>query len=670
MRGNQARDLPGTAPLPLHHQPLARYLIAIVITLMALLVKLVFGRYIGGGYPFLLFFTAVMSSAWIGGMGPGLASTALSALFCAILFLPQHPSLTDSIWAVVVPLAVFLLESMVMSTLGGARWRAQRDRMLRVQHERALRHSEARSAAILEAALDSIISMDATGRVIEWNAAAERCFGYTREEAIGRSMAELIIPPSLREAHHRGLERYLASGQAAVIGKRIELIGMRKDGTEFPVELTITRTAEAGPPEFTGYLRDISQRKQSEQERERLLESERHARSEAERASRLKDEFLATVSHELRTPLNAILGYTHLLGTGKLLGEEVPQALNVIERSAKVQAQLVGDILDMSRVVSGKLHLDIQSVDLSKVIDAALETVRPAADAKGIGLVKITEPGVELVNGDPARLQQVIWNLLSNAIKFTPGHGRVEVFLRRADGHVEIAVSDTGEGIAPEFLPFLFDRFRQADASSTRRHGGLGLGLSIVKSLVENHGGTVRAASPGLGKGATFTVSLPVSAVQASQPRHIHFPSQDSSARAHPALTGVAVLVVDDDADTREIVSRLLKDCGATVIPTACAREALSALDLKRVDVVLSDIGMSEMDGYELIRQIRARAPDRGGTLPAAALTAFARSEDRTRALMAGYQTHVAKPVEPIELVYVVASLAGRTGAGSPPPRG
>jgi CheY-like chemotaxis protein len=381
----------------------------------------------------------------------------------------------------------------------------------------------------------------------------------------------------------------------------------------------------------------------------------------------MKDEFLATLSHELRTPLNAILGYAQLLRTGVMGQAELADGLEVIERNARAQTQIIEDLLDMSRIISGKVRLDVQPVNLVDVIEAAVRTVAPAADARGIRMQKILDPLAGPVSGDPNRLQQVFWNLLSNAIKFTPKGGRVQVVLQRVNSHVEVTVSDSGVGIKPEFLPYVFDRFRQADATAARRYGGLGLGLAIVKSLVELHGGSVHAASPGEGRGATFVVHLPLSLLT-----HDH-DSDHPGAKAvrrpgspaeqfHANLADVSILVVDDERDARELVRRLLVECDARVLTAASADEALPLLSADhRPDVLISDIGMPGVDGYEFIRRVRALGPDRGGAVPAVALTAFARSEDRTRAILAGYQMHVAKPVEPAELVAVVASLAGRT---------
>jgi signal transduction histidine kinase/ActR/RegA family two-component response regulator len=410
---------------------------------------------------------------------------------------------------------------------------------------------------------------------------------------------------------------------------------------------------------FEAVQRARAEAEQSAAEKERLYR-------EAQESSRLKDEFLATVSHELRTPLTAILGWAHMLRTGQYDGDSAQSAFETIERNARAQAQLIEDLLDVSRIITGKLRLDVRPVDPNSFIEAAVEALRPAAEAKGVRLQKLVDTGAVSVSGDPVRLQQVVWNLLSNAIKFTPRGGRVQVTLERVNSHVEIAVSDTGSGISPEFLPHVFDRFRQGDQKTTRRHGGLGLGLSIVRHLVEIHGGTVRAESPGEGHGSTFTVLLPVAPV---------YPSEPSEGRVHPAaretlpafecpdrLDGLRVLVVDDEPDTREMLRAGLGLCGAQVTAAGSAAEALSEMAKAPPDVLISDIGMPDEDGYELLRKVRALPAGRGGRVPAIALTAYARVEDRMQALRAGYQMHVPKPVELAELAAVVASLARRDG--------
>jgi signal transduction histidine kinase/ActR/RegA family two-component response regulator len=407
------------------------------------------------------------------------------------------------------------------------------------------------------------------------------------------------------------------------------------------------------------------ERRNVERERVELLKREQSARAEAEEANRLKDEFLATLSHELRTPLTSILGWARLLQTNNFDESAVTRALEIIERNARAQNQLIDDLLDTSRIITGKLRLDVRSVDLASVITAATDSVRPAAEAKEIHLQMLLDPQAGPVSGDPDRLQQVVWNLVSNAIKFTPKKGRVQVRLERVDSHVEIIVADTGNGIAPEFLPHVFDRFRQADQATTRVHGGLGLGLSIVRQLVELHGGSVGVESKGEGQGTTFTVSLPLLPMRvepASNLLRVH-PTARSGAVAlacPPELDGLRVLVVDDEPDTRELLLAVLISCGAEVVPAASAGEALDRIVQEQFDVLITDIGMPEEDGYSLIEQVRRLPADRGGAVPAAALTAYARTEDKVRALRSGFQIHIAKPVEPDELVAVVANLAKR----------
>ena len=406
-------------------------------------------------------------------------------------------------------------------------------------------------------------------------------------------------------------------------------------------------------------------------EREELLLREREARKEAEIASRAKDEFLGTLSHELRTPLNAIFGWTRILSTGGLDEETFARAVETIERNAKLQARLIDDMLDVSRIISGKLRLDAQPVDPTSVINAAVETSRPAADAKDIRLQVVLDFGAGVVLGDPVRLQQVIWNLLSNAIKFTPKGGRVQIQLERINSHVEISVSDTGPGIDQEFLPHVFERFRQADSSITRKHGGLGLGLAIVRHLVELHGGTVEASNRGDGKGATFLVKLPLVVVRAPagaqlpEPQRVHsMVSGRVPFDCPPELHGIRVLAVDDEADARHLLAMVLERCGAEVKTCATAAEALAALDDYQPDLLISDIGIPEEDGYDLIQKVRAREAGRAERLPAVALTAYARVEDRLRALTEGYNMHVPKPVEPAELAIVVASLTRQRKKG------
>jgi signal transduction histidine kinase/ActR/RegA family two-component response regulator len=402
-------------------------------------------------------------------------------------------------------------------------------------------------------------------------------------------------------------------------------------------------------------------RRAAGEERGRLAAAERTARADAERSSRAKDEFVATVSHELRTPLNSVLGWARLLRMGRLDPAGVARAVDTIERSASALAQIVDDVLDVSRIVRGQLRLDVRPVELVPVIEAAVDAVRPAAAARQIAIGLVLMPGAGQVAGDPGRLQQVVWNLLSNALKFSSPGSRIEVRLDREGGDVVITVKDTGAGIDPDFLPHLFQRFRQADSSSTRTHGGLGLGLAIVRDLVEAHGGQVRAASEGRGRGATFTVRLPALSVRRPRAAAPAGLACDGEARQSLAsLAAVRVLVVDDDADSLEVVRQVLEQAGAQVVGATSAREAMERLADGAPDVLLSDLGMPEEDGFELIRRVRALEPTRGGHVPAAALTAYTQAEDRRAALTAGFQVYLSKPIEPSELTAAVARLAGR----------
>ena len=490
-----------------------------------------------------------------------------------------------------------------------------------------------------------------------------RCGDVLGDPRYGRMLPHRGMP-----AGHVPVRSYLA---VPVISRSGEVIGGLFFGHPSPdvfseraERLVVGIAAQAAVAIDNARLFETVQ--QAAEERKQLLESERFARAEAERASSMKDEFLATLSHELRTPLSAILGWSHILRARAMSEAEINQGLEVIERNARMQTQLIEDLLDMSRIISGKMRLDIQPVQPVTFVEAAIETVQPSAEAKGITLTKLLDPAAGPINGDPSRLQQVVWNLLSNAIKFTGRDGRVQVMLARVNSQIEITVADSGIGIKPEFLPYVFERFRQEGGSATRPAKGLGLGLSIVRHLVEQHGGTVQAMSAGEGRGATFTIHLPLTVVHrgTAQEERQHPKSPRSVAMEFKRidLSGVKVLVVDDQDDARELIKRVLQECGARVVTAAAASEALAAVEAERPDVLLSDIGMPDVDGYELLKRVRALGTARGGRLPAIALTAFARSEDRTRALHAGFLVHVSKPIEPSELVATVASVVGRTG--------
>jgi PAS domain S-box-containing protein len=388
------------------------------------------------------------------------------------------------------------------------------------------------------------------------------------------------------------------------------------------------------------------------------------AYDEAQAANRLKDEFLATLSHELRTPLNAILGYSRLLQSGMMSADKRTQAIQTVERNATSLTQIVEDILDVSRIISGKIRLNIQPLDLPQVVSDAVQTMLPAADAKQIRVQTMVDPGAGPVSGDPDRVQQIVWNLVSNAVKFTPRHGVVQVRVERVNSRVDIVVSDTGIGIAPDFLPHVFDRFRQADSGTTREHAGIGLGLAIVRHLVELHGGTIHASSDGPETGSTFRVSLPVMVIHQEapvEPRARRLDRRGRPDRELPDLEGLTILAVDDDEDARALVSETLGSRGARVVAVASAEAALETLERLRPDVMIADIGMPNSDGIELITRVRQSPDEAVRTMPAAALTAYARAEDRMKTLQSGFQMHLAKPVDPAELIVAVAALAKRT---------
>jgi PAS domain S-box-containing protein len=555
-----------------------------------------------------------------------------------------------------------------------ARHRAEAELL---QAKEALRQNEERLRAIFNQAAVGIAVASLDGRFLDMNAKFTQILGYSAAELSGLSFAALTHPDDQDITDVFVAELLAGKRSEYALEKRF----IRKDGSSIWSLTTVTllKDPTGSPQRFIGVIEDISARKRAEaallektrnleqlnQERTMLLESERAARTAAERMSEMKDEFLATLSHELRTPLNAILGWSQVLRTGSKDQADYVKGLETIERNARVQTQLIEDLLDMSRITSGKLRMDVQRIQPLTLVEAAVETVTPAANAKGICLEAILDPAAGPISGDPGRLQQVVWNLLSNAIKFTPRDGKVQVVLQRINSHIEIKVGDTGIGIRPEFIPHLFERFRQGDASTTRKYGGLGLGLSIVKSLVELHGGTVSVSSEGEGKGTIVTVALPLTAVhqRADDAEREHPKTERAAVTRSPAvaeLAGLKVLVVDDQRDARDLVKRVLEDSGAEVFPAGSAAEALAVLAAWRPDVLVSDIGMPEVDGYELVRKIRAISAENGGKIPAIALTAFARSEDRTRALRAGFTVHVSKPVDPAELVATVASVAGR----------
>jgi PAS domain S-box-containing protein len=518
----------------------------------------------------------------------------------------------------------------------------------------------------LESIGDAVIATDVRGRVVFMNPVAEHLTGWPMDAARGRPCTDIfnIVNEGTRRTVENPVTRVLREG--VVVGLANHTLLIAADSTERPIDDSGApiRDREGRIVGVVLVFRDVSDRRRADlereratSERERLLAAERAARAEAERANRLKDDFVAMVSHELRTPLNAILGWTELMLKKREDRALTARGLEIVARNTRLQSQLISDLLDISRIVSGKLRLDIQAVHLSSLAEAAIETVEHAAVTKGIAIERQLDTSIGPIAGDPARLQQIVWNLLSNALKFTPQGGHIRVAVRRADALADIVVEDNGAGIRSDFLPHVFDRFQQADASRARRVGGLGLGLSIVKNLVQLHGGTVHAESEGEGRGATFTVTLPL--VVPPDLREEALASAESMGPTTEGVSfdGIRVLVVEDEADSAHFVKQLLESHGAAVVIAASADEALQAFSATRPDILISDIGLPGTDGYQMLELVRRKEAADGGSIPAIALTAFARSEDRRRALLAGYQAHLPKPTEPAELIATVASF-------------
>ncbi|NDJ24883.1 response regulator [Nostoc sp. B(2019)] len=532
--------------------------------------------------------------------------------------------------------------------------RALREAQERCERQRAedsLQKSEARYRRIVDTSYEGIWMIDSQARTEFVNQRIFEMLGYTPEEMFGRAIFDFMDQAD-SIATQQKLE-WLKQEANDLKESRLRC----KDGS-YIWTLISARAIWSEQGEFLGaiaMLTDITDRKRTESERDRLLERERAARAEAEAANRIKDEFLAVLSHELRSPLNPILGWSRLLQSRKFDETALKRALETIERNAKLQAQLIEDLLDVSRILQGKINLNMTAVDLASTIEAAMETVRLAAEAKTIQIQTMLDPAVGQVLGDSARLQQVLWNLLSNAVKFTPSGGQVNVLLECVDAQAQITVSDNGKGISPDFLPHVFEYFYQGDSTTTRKFGGLGLGLALVRHLVEMHGGTVWAQSPGEEQGSIFTVQLPLlkdSAIIKDETNTVL-----TNATASP-LTGIQILLVDDNADTRDFFSFVLEEFGALVTAVASANEALQALAQSKPDILLSDIGMPEMNGYMLIEQVRALETKEGRQqIPAIALTAYAGEMNQQQTLTAGFQQHIAKPVAPEELLTAIFNL-------------
>jgi PAS domain S-box-containing protein len=517
-----------------------------------------------------------------------------------------------------------------------------------------LKESESRARRLQDSGVIGVVFFTRDGQIVDANEAFLSMVGYSREELVSGSLSwKDMTPPEYAEADQRAFREMEAKG----ICTPFEKAYIAKDGRLVPILIGVAFW-EGSTDSGVAWIVDISARRAAEAERDSLLERERSARAQAEQANRSKDEFLAMVSHELRTPLNAMLGWARMLVSGTLDPARQKRGLEIIERNALAQAQLIEDLLDVSRIVHGKLRLEVDDMDFRAVVEAAIDSIRPTLDGKGVELKAALDSELSPIVGDAHRLQQVVWNLLSNAAKFTPKGGQIRVQLRRVEACVELVVEDSGRGISRSALPYVFERFHQADASITRSFGGLGLGLSIAKHLAELHGGTISAESDGEGKGSRFTLMLgnaprPVEVA----PRAVPTAARPSLASLPPELSGLRVLVVDDEPDARELAATILTQGGATVLPASSAAHALRLLTEEPVDVILSDIGMPDLDGYELIRRVRQLSTP-SGRIPAAALTAFARTDERREAMLAGFQLHISKPVEPTELAAAVACLA------------
>lgn len=630
-----------------------RYILPIIGFALVLLVSFAFQRF----FDFRLDLTSLIivlmiATAWFLGIGPGLL---VAVIFEVTIDYFTPPELTTK--------ALFItINRMVLFT--SVVWFASSRR----NAEKKLREQRELLQVTISSIGDAVIATDIKSDISFINPTAEALTGWTMTEAVGKSLKEVfaVVGEDTRQTIESPFSAVIEKG--AVVGLANHTALIARNGNEIPIENSGApiRDADGKIVGVIVVFRDVSERRQVEKEREQLLKREQAARSDAEATSRLKDEFLATVSHELRTPLSAILGWSAMLKRGNLGEEIVHKALGTIERNAKAQSEIINDILDVSRIITGKLKINSQPTDIARMIREAVETLRPAAIAKAITLTVTLDEIKGAVIGDADRLQQVVWNLVSNAIKFTSENGHIEINLKQVNSRVELRISDSGIGINEKFLPYVFERFRQHDSSITREQGGLGLGLSIVRHLVELHGGTVAAESAGEGKGSIFTVRLPLAdkgdelaltdGNSANAPTLIKETSTDA-----PDLRGLRVLVVDDDTDTLEVLRVVLKQFGAKVRIAVSTADALEVFLEWKPDVLISDLAMPVEDGYALIGKIRALSPEQGGGIPAAALTAYVGEKDRLKALACGYQIHIAKPIDPMILASAVAAMKNRT---------
>lgn len=650
---------------------LRRYGVAVLAVAISLLLRLLLTPLLAEQAPFLLFFIAVIFSAWYGGRGPALLTIALSAVFGDLFFVAptylHHPKQLGEFLQLTLFVAASGTAAFLLTALQAAKRRAEISTQNAERHYQRLRESEERFRLLVEGVQDyAIFMLDRIGRVTSWNIGAERILGYSESEIMGRSFSCIYMAEDL--ANNRpafALQHAIEHGHT-----QDDRWHVRKDGSLFWANGVITALRDEANhlQGFSKILRDNTERKRAEEERVKLLIREQAARAEAEAASRSKDEFLSIVSHELRTPLAAILLWAELLRAGGLDDATISQALETIERNAKSQSKLIEDLLDISRIITGNLRLNLQLVELAPIVQAAVDTLSLTAEVKELNLQLDLDSKIGLVMGDSQRLQQVISNLLSNAIKFTPSGGQIHIQLERRGNQAAIVITDTGCGISAAFLPYVFERFRQANSSPTRIGGGLGLGLAIVRHLVELHQGTVQAASLGEGQGATFTVLLPIAVfANESRPNHDDDSNEEKRFDRLPRLDGVGILLVEDEADMRDVIALVLNLHGARVISVASAGEAFAVITeaMQPPDVLVCDIGLPDEDGYTLLRRVRTWETARGLQIPAVALTAYAREEERIQALLAGFQIHIPKPLKPSELVNAIASLVEQSGLPS-----
>jgi PAS domain S-box-containing protein len=625
--------------------------LAVAATLAAALVRLALDPWLGAEVPLFVFLLSVLACAWVAGHGAALLAVALGLAAGAWLFVEPRfgfgtpdPQLAARMFAFA---GVGMALALVVPRLA--------------QSGRVAQQGFDEFRAIFDNSAAGLSQVDTRlRRIVRVNDAFCRIVGYTPED-LRRIPPDELTHPDDRERARACVDALL---RGDIREYTIEKRYLRKDRRPVWVQVTVNaiRDRHGRIVRTSALVQDIEERRRIAEERESLLVSERRARGDAERANRSKDEFVATLSHELRTPLNAILGWVQLLRRGRLDAATTERGLAVIERNTRVQTQLISDLLDVNRIVSGKMRLEFGPVRLQTVVASAVESMSPDAAAKGIAIDVRIDPLVPPTMGDAARLQQVVLNLLTNAVKFTPSGGRISVQLARQGSEASLRVIDNGEGIAAGFLPMLFERYRQADEGSMRQFGGLGLGLSIVRHLTELHGGSVEASSDGPGRGSTFTVTLPLLSEAEWVDR------RGPAAEPRSDLSGVRVLAVDDDPEAREVVRRVLQSFGAEVDTAASADQALAMIESSVPDVLVCDISMPHKDGYALIEAVRGLA--RGGEVPAVALTAFARAEDRARALRAGFQEHLSKPVDAAALAGAVAALhaAGPAAAGDAAP--